>query len=253
MMRHFVAQSTTSPGVATARVHLLSGFEVTSPAGTIELPSVGSRLVAYLALQDRPVPRTAVARDLWPQATHDKGQASLRSTLWRIRKVCQQLVTSSQDRLTLGEDVDVDVDHLVKLSQDLEPSTDAASDERPPMGLFTAELLPDWGDDWVLFERERLRLVALHTLDRISARCHQQGDNWAAAEYALMAIRLEPLRESSHRALIRAHVAEGNLCDALSQYQRYRELLRAELDVEPTELMTELIASAGLQPQTIPG
>jgi len=250
-MRHFVAQPTTDPWFATARVNLLSGFEVTSPTGTIELPSVGSRLVAYLALQDRPVPRTSVARDLWPQATHDKGQASLRSALWRIRKVCRRLVTSSQDRLTLGDDVEVDVDHLVKLSQDLEPSGAAAEGERPPMGLFAAELLPDWGDDWVLFERERLRLIALHTLDRISARCQQQGDNWAAAEYALMAIRLEPLRESSHRALIRAHVAEGNLCDALSQYQRYRELLRKELDAEPTGLMTDLITEAGLQPTKV--
>ena len=58
-----------------------------------------------------------------------------------------------------------------------------------------------------------------------------------AATAATVAVRADPLRESARAALIRVHLAEGNQSDALDEFHRYRTLIRAELDLEPTPLL----------------
>ena len=47
-----------------------------------------------------------------------------------------------------------------------------------------------------------------------------------ALEAALAAVAGEPLRESAHRVLIKAHLAEGNVSEAIRQYHFYRTLLQ---------------------------
>ena len=91
----------------------------------------------------------------------------------------------------------------------------------------------------------------LHTLDRL-AGVHRSDDEFGrAVEYALMAIRLEPLRESAHRQLVATHVAQGNLSEVARQFRIYRDLLATELGVDPSPLMTELVAGAGLDPDLL--
>ena len=57
----------------------------------------------------------------------------------------------------------------------------------------------------------------------------------------LVAVRAEPLRESAHRVLIKAHLAEGNHGEASRQYSSYRHLMLAELGVEPSPHLRELL------------
>jgi DNA-binding SARP family transcriptional activator len=44
--------------------------------------------------------------------------------------------------------------------------------------------------------------------------------------------------------VISVHLAEGNPSEALRQYGRFRELLRAELGLEPSPLIKELVGVA---------
>jgi DNA-binding SARP family transcriptional activator len=62
----------------------------------------------------------------------------------------------------------------------------------------------------------------------------------AAVEAALEAVALEPLRESAHRAVIRAHLVEGNRGEALRQLGELRRLLLEELGIQPSTLVTSL-------------
>ena len=87
---------------------------------------------------------------------------------------------------------------------------------------FAADLLPSWYDDWVIVERERLRQIRVHALEELSRRLaagHRYGD---AIDAALAAIAADPLRESAHRRLIEAHLAEGNVSEAIRQYADVR-------------------------------
>ena len=108
---------------------------------------------------------------------------------------------------------------------------------------LSLDLLPDWYDDWLVDDREGVRQLRLHALERVTGELSLSGRHAEAIQTALAAVRLEPLRETAHAALIKAHLAEGNRSEALRQFYRCRDVLSAELAVEPSESIRQLISS----------
>ena len=96
-------------------------------------------------------------------------------------------------------------------------------------------------------ERERFRQLRLHALESLSEQLTAMGRLGQAVEAALAAVASEPLRESAHRVLIKAYLAEGNRGEALLHFRGFRDLLSHELGVEPSPRMAELVRE--LQPQ----
>jgi DNA-binding SARP family transcriptional activator len=62
-----------------------------------------------------------------------------------------------------------------------------------------------------------------------------------AVQAAYGAVRADPLRESAHRAVVRVHLAEGNLGEAVHAYDSFRTRLADELGVTPTPQMSQLL------------
>src|SRR4029450_13229953 len=84
-----------------------------------------------------------------------------------------------------------------------------------PALTVMGELLPGWYEDWVLFERERLRQLQMHALEAIAGRLTAERGFAGGIGGGRAAVRLEPLRESATRALIAAHLAENNVVEAV--------------------------------------
>ena len=233
--------------VDAPRVTLLDGFGIAAgatgpPARAGDLPHVVQRLVAYLCLTGRP-PRTALAGQLWPDASEGHAHGSLRSALWRLQKAVPGLVRASCDHLSLAEDVRVDVHELGHWAERVRDPQTALAEVAVPAAGFRGELLPGWYDDWVLLERERLLQLRLHALEQVAERLVAWGRYGDALEAAYAAVRAEPLRESAHRTVVRVHQAEGNVAEALRAYEQFRLLLQSELGVRPSHLMTRLVAA----------
>jgi DNA-binding SARP family transcriptional activator len=94
----------------------------------------------------------------------------------------------------------------------------------------------------VLVERERFHQLRLHALEALCDRLITAGRYGEAIDAGLAVVAAEPLRESAHRALIKAHLAEGNHGEAYRQYQLCREILRDELGVEPSNALRALLS-----------
>ena len=93
----------------------------------------------------------------------------------------------------------------------------------------------------MVLERERFRQLRLHALEALCRRLTQAGRFGAAVQAGLAAVAGEPLRESAHRTLIQAHLAEGNPGEAVRQYHLYRRLLAGEFAIEPSAAIRELV------------
>ncbi|WP_236681061.1 AfsR/SARP family transcriptional regulator [Streptomyces siderophoricus] len=104
--------------------------------------------------------------------------------------------------------------------------------------------MPDWPDEWVTTERERFRQIRLHALEALCRRLTELGEHRSAIDAGLSAVAADPLRETAQRVLMEAHLAEGNLSEAVRQYRTYAGLLRRELGVEPTVHLTSLLPQA---------
>lgn len=228
---------------AAIRIDLMSGFGVTHGGHSLDLPRSAQRLVALVALLNRPALRHYVAGTLWLDTSEDRALANLRSALWRLRRPGLAILDTSGDRLSLAAGVFVDVRELTAWAHGL--------DRRDPMELddgrldqlvLADEILPDWYDDWLLLARERFRQVRLHALEACCVQLASVGRFGRAIELGLAAVAAESLRESAHRALIRAYIAEGNLGEAMRQYKTYRRILRRELRLDPSPLIEQLVA-----------
>lgn len=224
------------------RLVLLKGFELTNDGQPVPIPMTAQRLLAFLALQDRPTRRPIVAGTLWPDTSEERANASLRSALWRLRACQLPVIQCGSAHLGLHADLKVDLREIVPLIDSLLEHRVRCDRLQHWELVLAGDLLPDWYDDWLLIERERFRQLRLHALESLCDQLSSDGRFVPAIQAGLLAVSGEPLRESAHRALIRAYLAEGNRAEALRQYRLCKRMLHAELGVEPSSQMEELIA-----------
>ena len=225
-------------------VRVLGGFALFWEGSLLRVPRASQRLLAFLALQSRMVKRAAIAGTLWPEGSESRASANLRSALARLQGPARKSLAANKLELGLAEGIVVDVRNAQGLARRLlDP---AATPDRAELGMaavpvLSADLLPDWYDDWVLLEAEDWRQLRLHALEALAVRLIALGRWGEAANAAGAAVRAEPLRESARAALIQAHLAEGNQSEAVREFGRYRALLHAELGLEPTPRLSQLI------------
>jgi DNA-binding SARP family transcriptional activator len=224
----------------TIQLSLLRGFELRVAQRPVALVSSAQRLVAFLALRDKPLSRAHVAGTLWPETTTSRANANLRSSLWRVQRSCRQLISASARHLVLTPGIGVDVRSAIAYAQRLLGRT-ATLDDVVHWSDLAADVLPDWYDDWALLDRERYHHLRLHALEALCERLTAVGRYGEAIDTGLAAIRAEPLRESAHHVLIKAHLAEGNRWEAFRQYEQCRRLLLDELGLEPSPALHALL------------
>ena len=151
-------------------------------------------------------------------------------------------VTKTSLRLRAGADVDVsdELDWAARVIARRTEPEDLVMTERRRAAL---DLLPGDYDHWVEPHRERLRQRMLHAFDELSVAFSVLGRHADAIDVAQVSVFAEPLRESGQRALIRAHLAEGNMAEARRVFARFAWLLDNEMGFAPSE---ELARSVGL-------
>ena len=225
-------------------LRLLKGFTLLVGEKRVTLSSSAQRLLAFLALQDRPRTRTYVARTLWPEATTARANANLRSSLWRALRTGYRVIDASVQEMALATNINVDIHDAVASAHRLLDKTCLCDDilTRQTRDDLSADLLPEWSDnEWVLIEQEQYHQLRLYALEAMAKRLTMVGRHGEAVAAGLAAVRAEPLRESAHRVLIDAHLAAGNRGAAQHQYEQCRRVLLDELGLEPSESLRHVL------------
>lgn len=226
------------------RLFLLGGWRLERDGVVVPVTRSAQRLIALLALRG-PTERALVIDALWPEAPEARGATNLRSALHRVRDRLPGLILTRRDTVCLTPAVRVDVDVL----SSTEPNAVGDSRCTSSTEATLQELLPGWYEDWVLTERERTRQLSLHVTEHRAVALAEKKDFERALYTALLVTRAEPMRESAQRLVVRIHLAEGNVSEAIRTYSQYADLMHRELGVRPTTRMTELVA--GVAPQVV--
>jgi DNA-binding SARP family transcriptional activator len=220
-------------------VTLLGAFRLTAAGRELRLPAGAQRLVALIAVRGR-IGRSRLAGTLWPDVPEPRALASLRTAIWRVNREVSDLVECAGGQVALAAAVEVDVRTLVAQSIEL-LQKGPLGDLRFATDLPDHDMLPDWDDPWLTEERERLRQLRLHVLEAIADHFADGGYYGLAVDIALCTLRADALRESAHRTLVRAHLAEGNINEARRAYLACERILRRELGIEPSAAMRGLL------------
>lgn len=231
-----------APWAGAYELRLIGGFSVERDHVPIELSANSERLIAFLALNDRPTHRIGVAGSLWPDKCDARASANLRSALWRLKQESPGLVSSMSSRIALCDDARVDYWQLLSWAGRILSGVADDVDLDDSAEKVTAVLLPHWYEDWVVLERERVRQRLLYALEAAAALLTEQGRHAEAIDIGHRSIALDPLRETSHRVVIEAHLSAGNYAEAHRQYDNYRTILADELGIDPSPQLQQLVA-----------
>jgi DNA-binding SARP family transcriptional activator len=240
--------------VGGASLFLMGGLRLEVDGQLVAPTLCGQRVLAFLALAGARL-RSVVAGSLWPDVAEAQALASLRTAMWRLDRDVPGIVIRAGGNIALASWLSVDFRDLVAFAERLlgaPPSVSGLQEAGGGEDLITVsltaagagcDLLPGWYDDWVLFERERVRQLRVHALEAVSYHLLLRREFAWALDAAIQAVRWEPLRESGRRAVIEVHLAEGNVAEAVGEYRRYRTCLMDQLGLEPTEGFVEWLTA----------
>jgi DNA-binding SARP family transcriptional activator len=227
------------------RLFLFDAFLLCRDGHTVILQPAAQRLIALVAL------RTVIGRDevggiLWPDVPDTKATARLRTTLWRLQRSGPDVLNVANGQLTLRDQVWVDYQDWIRLAASILDRPESVTEVNLSSLRPHGELLPGWYHDWTLLERERVRHLQLHVLEVAADQLLRQGRPAMALEFALGALRIEPIRESAHRLAIRVHLAEGNVGEAWRQFRHCESVLGKELGISPSSQLRALMTNERL-------
>lgn len=217
--------------------YLLDG----EPLRALNAPRLQALLVALLLRRGVPQSRAQLAFRFWPETSDSQARTNLRNLLAQLRHAlptleayldadAQTLCWRAAGPYTL--DVAAFEDALSAARASADPTRRRALLAR---GLehYGGELAPGLYDDWLLPERDRLRLAFEHGLEELVALLAEGRDFQGALPIAQQLVQSDPLREASYALLMELHAATGDRAAALQSYHRCAALLARELGVEP--------------------
>ncbi len=197
-------------------------------------------LIVYMAREPGPDRRDEILGVLWPDKDEKRARRALNQLLYTLRKASPRLdLESVSDAIDFGTEVwlDVEVFEQRLKAGDLKGAVDLYH------GPFLVDLPMDepemehWADRQRADLRRQFRKAAL----QLAQEAKGGGDLDGAVGYCRRLLEADPLDDEVQHLLIECLHLIGNRLGALRQFERYREMLTEELDVEPLDRTLELV------------
>lgn len=249
--------SDTAPPRLT--LHALGGLRLTLDDRPVTdlVSRKAEALLIYLACHAHPQPRDVLADLLWDDASQTQAAGNLRVLLNSLRRRLSPFLCIERYSLAFNFESNYTFDvhdfenHL--RSRQLERAVD----------LYRGDFLAGFNlhdsrrfEEWALLERERLQRLAVDALDELIDVDLRARRYRAGIDHAAHLLRIDPLREDTHRRLMLMYARTQQRHAALLQFQTCRKILRAELDVEPApetiQLAQRLKAAEAARPGPLP-
>jgi len=191
----------------------------------------------------------------WPDSAPEAARNSLNVAVYGLRRALRAggdvpvvILGSGTYRLHPHLALWLDVDEFerhVECGRQLEEADElagAVTEYELATSLYQGDFLADDPyEEWPVLTRERLRLMYLDILERLSRLYFGHGRYASCATLCQRVIERDPCREDAHRWLMLCYSRQGQSHLALRQYRICVEVLRAELGVEPAPATTQLL------------
>jgi TolB-like protein/DNA-binding SARP family transcriptional activator len=231
-----------------SRLVLLGGFGL-SGSGGIDCPipsAKGRALLCSLALSpDGKSSHDRIAGLLWSDRQDAQARDSLKHALADLRN---RLGKAGIPHLHVTRsDIRLDLDRVGTDVADLEAEARTGTpDLSRIVELYRGDLLAGSAirdpafEEWLRFERQRLRALVEETLERLMTEAERRDDFAGLRVAARRLLDLDPLCERAARALMQSHARIGEQAAALRVFNDLCRVMRAELGSQPAQSTFEL-------------
>ncbi|MFQ6019612.1 MAG: tetratricopeptide repeat protein, partial [Dehalococcoidia bacterium] len=210
----------------------------------------------FFIANPRPLRREEIVAAIWPDLPEDKTSSAFHSNLYRLRKALHpECIVKDGGRYLLNPQGSFwyDVNEFHQALQEAEAAPED-SQERVSLleraaalykGAFAQDFYAEWVDPlrWQL-EEQHLRLLA-----SLAGAYFDRGDHNRSSGLCQQILALDEFNEAAWYRLLQSYLASGEVEAAKFAYRRYADLLRDNLQGEPSQqfrqLMRELAATKG--------
>jgi DNA-binding SARP family transcriptional activator len=218
-------------------------------------------LLVYLLMHPEGRTKEQAGLAFWPDASPAQLRNNFHVTLHRVRKALgsTEVVTLVNDRYRV-EPALVDEFDAATFEGDItaarralrRKAEGAAAELEHALTRYRGDFLDgEPVGDWHIEHRERLQRLYVDALTELGAQYAHEERYAKAAEAYRRVLARDELHEDALRALMRCLAETGERSQALRVYRRFADRLRTELEVEPEEETTRLLAR--LQATTVAG
>lgn len=217
---------------------------------------VKSVLAFLLYNYPKPVHREKLMEKFWGDSTPSSARNCLNVTICSIRRNIAKII--SGDDLIVFENecygirgdlvVERDVDFFEtywKKGQQIEMSQgmDAAMDTyHQAFAFYRNDFLEDLPyEEWTESVREHYREIWLYILDRLGHHFYEKEKFHLCENMCKKILSKDPCLENIHRRLMSCYLKMGMRAKAIRQFKKCKEVLKVELNTEPSKATFELI------------
>jgi DNA-binding SARP family transcriptional activator len=218
---------------------LLGGVALRGEPGLLTGPAAQRFRLALLALLAAAYPR-AVSRDklmawLWPERDTEPARHLLNQAVHALRRALgPEAILSAGDDLQFNAGVvDCDVVAFEEALARGEAASAAALYAGPFLDGFHLDGAPEF-ERWVDRERDRLAAAYAKVVDGLAEAAERAGDAGVAVEWWRARAAHDPYDSRVALRLMQALERAGNRAGALQHAVLHQQLLRTELEIEPT-------------------
>lgn len=238
---------------STLQLNLLGTLELTlggQPLLTLRSQK-GIALLVYLACNPGPQRREFLADLLWDASSTAQSLSNLRTVLSRLRSHTPDHLLITPETIAIAPDCELHTD-VAALERQIGSAAEHLSASSAPqlaeaLGLLRGDFLAGFHlrdasgfEQWAIVERERLRFVVTQSYRRLVGYFLQRAEYPAGIDAARAWVGLDPVDEEAHAQMMRLLAHSGQRSAALAQYENCRQILRTELDIEPSDELQAL-------------
>lgn len=236
------------------RVHLFGRFAVT-PAVAGLSGRKAQELLAYLLLSPgRPHARERLAHVLWESEDATQPRTYLRKALWQLQRAFGRVGASGQPPAVHADAECIEIRCAPWLWVDVH-EFDAAFDDamrggtirrsvdrlERALAVYRGDLLEGWYLSWCEVERVRLQQRFVTLAGWMLDACVETGEVERGLGVAARVLAKERAHERTHRHVMRLLAQGGDRTSAIRQFERCREILQADLGVDPSPTTVEVL------------
>lgn len=193
-------------------------------------------IIYYLASHRSPISRDSLQEMFWPDQDYSAARHNFNVILSNIKKQMPGAIVGDGASVQLSPTVDDDASRLehVLESDRNEDLAEALSLYRGDfLDGFNLEGLPDY-ESWKSEQREYYQLLFIDGLAKLAEYYDAIGEYQKGIFTLRRAMKVDPLRESLYRAMMRLYHHSGDIFKVCHTYQELKDVLSEEFGVVPT-------------------
>ncbi|MCI0550904.1 MAG: tetratricopeptide repeat protein, partial [Anaerolineae bacterium] len=245
LRRHAQFVQMPAPGL---KVHALGRGEVSVNGRAVNISDwrvqSARDLFFFFLNKQEGMSKEQIGHELWPEIEDERVlKTRFKQDIYRLRKaVGRNVIVFEEENYRYNRDIDYeyDVDAFESYINRARHAQDAAEQigyYQKAIDLYGGHYLSDVNDDWVLIERERLKIVYISALEDL-ARLHLEANQLLEClEICKLAIAQDRYNETIYGLELRAYAAQGDRASVARRYAEYKEIMEQELGLIPSAEM----------------